>query len=82
MSKDRESLSPQPSSLRFRARACGPEGACPGERAGDAAARKGVLGFGGGEFALRVICEQDHGCCQGGKTCYFPLGNIAGLPLS
>jgi hypothetical protein len=52
-----------------------------GRIAGGAAARKGALGLGGEEFALRVIGERDHGCGQGGKTQYCSFGSIAGLPI-
>jgi hypothetical protein len=31
-------------------------------------ARKGALGFGGEEFALRVMGENDSGYCRGRKT--------------
>jgi hypothetical protein len=31
-------------------------------------ARKGVLGFGGEEFALRVMGEPDRGCCKKQKN--------------
>ena len=56
-------------------RACGPGGAWPGGRAGRYGvgmpeaqlARKGALGFGGEEFALRVMGENDSGYCLGRK---------------
>jgi hypothetical protein len=36
--------------------------------------RKGALGLGGHEFALRVMGEKDSDCCRGGKPCSCLMG--------